>query len=232
MLVGMVASVRGAQAQAALSPSTSEVVPSARPSDAPLPSCDDTTLTQEISDRAETRGVQKRVFLKDKHFQLTARGGLFAADLLSSSYIVGGSLAYYLTEDLALEASFDLTPVDLDLDKPLAEFFGDRRFSEGMGYLVLGGLLWSPIHAKLKMAGSIVHADILVAAGAGRLLHDSVQGVSFDAGMVLELYTSQWVTFRFDVRNLMAVQEAVSETRLTNNIIATAGLSLWIPSGL
>jgi outer membrane beta-barrel protein len=202
------------------------------PSEAPLPSCEDRTLVDELAGRAAIRGVQTRDFLKGSHFQLTARGGLFAADLMSSSYMYGGSLGYWFTEDFGLELSFDVTPVALDLDRPLEEFFGDQRFEPSTGYLALAGLLWSPMHAKLKMAGRIVHADIAVAAGAGRFFHDSVQGITFDAGLILEMFTSKWVTLRFDVRNVMAVQEAVAETRLTNNIIATAGLALWIPSGL
>jgi outer membrane beta-barrel protein len=204
----------------------------ARPSEEPLPSCEDRTLADELAGRAAIRGVQKRDFLKDDHFQLTARGGMFAADLLSSSYLYGGALAYWFTEDFGMELSFDVTPLALDLDEPLAEFFDDARFEPGTGYLALAGLLWSPMHAKLKMGDRIVHADLAVAAGAGRLFHDSVQGVTFDAGMILEMFTSKWITVRFDVRNVMAVQEAVAETRITNNIIATAGLALWFPSGL
>lgn len=205
---------------------------SARPSEAELPSCEDRTLADQLGDRMRPRGVQERDFLKDKHVQLTAHGGLFSADLLSSSYMYGGALAFWFTEDVALEVSFDVTPLALDVDEPLADFFGDERFEPGTGYLALAGLLWSPVHAKLKLADSIVHADILLAAGAGRLFHDSVQGVTFDAGLILEMYTTQWVTVRFDLRNVVAVQEAVAETRLTNNISATAGVAFWIPTGL
>jgi outer membrane beta-barrel protein len=150
---------------------------------------------------------------------------------MSSSYLWGGSLAFFLTEDLALEASFDVTSVQLDLDRPLAEFTGDRQFDGGRGYLALGGLLWSPIHAKLKIGRRIVHADILLAAGAGRLFHDSSQGIAFDGGLLLELLLSQWVTLRVDLRDLVHVQEAVAETRLANNILLTGGLGLWLPTG-
>lgn len=201
-----------------------------KPSDTPLPSCEDRSLADELAERLHPRGVQKRVFRKDQHVQVGLRGGLLAADLLSSSYVVGGNLAYFFTEDLALEASFDVTPVALDMDEPLAEFFGDRRFEPETGYLALAGLLWSPVHAKLKIGDSIVHSDLMLAVGAGKLFHDSVQGVTFDAGLILDMFTSRWFTVRFDVRNIMAVQEAVAETRLTNNLIATAGVALWIPT--
>jgi len=203
-----------------------------RPSDTPVPSCLDQSIVDELGQTLRPRGVQERDFLKKGQLELVAHGGLFAGDLLSSSYIYGGALAWFITEDLGFEASFDVTRVQLDLDRPLAEFTGDDRFESGLGFVVLGGMLWSPIHAKLKVGDdSIVHADLLLAAGAGRLLHDSAQGMAYDGGVILDLFLSQWVTLRFDVRDLVLVNEAVGETRLTNNLVATGGLGLWLPTG-
>jgi outer membrane beta-barrel protein len=203
-----------------------------KPSDDPLPSCLDQSIRDELGEELRPRGVQKREFLKNKHVHFVAHGGLFAADLLSSSYIYGGSLGFFFTEDLAVQASLDVTPLALDLDTPLAEFFGDERFEPATGFLGMAGLMWSPIHAKLKIGGGIVHSDIMFMAGAGKLLHDSVQGVTWSAGMALEMFTTQWLTLRLEVRDVIAVQEAVAETRLTNNIMATFGIGLWIPTGL
>ena len=203
-----------------------------KPSDAPLPSCLDQSIRNELGDTLRPRGVQKRDFLKDKRIELVAHGGVLALDLLSSSYLAGGALTFYVTEDLGFEFSFDVTRMELDLDKPLAEFFGDARFEPAQGYLALANLVWSPVHAKLKMGDSIIHSDIMLVAGAGRLFHDSVQGVTFDAGMAVQFYLNKWVTLRFDVRDVIAIQEAVAETRLTNNIAATAGVAFWIPTGL
>lgn len=201
------------------------------PSDTAPPNCLDQSIKDELGRTLRPRGVQKRPFTKDDRIQLVARGGLFAADLFSTSYIYGGAAAYWLTEDLGLEVSFDATPIALDLDGPVADFFGDDRFeSPGTGYLALGGLLWSPIHAKMKIGGSIVHSDVMFALGAGRLFHDTVQGITFDAGMAIELFASRFVTVRLDLRDVIAVQEAVAETRLTNNLVASLGLSLWTPA--
>jgi len=186
----------------------------------------------ELGTTLRPRGVQKRVFRKDKRFQLIGRGGVFAADLLSTSYLAGGGLLFYFTEDFALEASFEITHIALDLDEPIAAFFGNDNFEPGMGYLALGNLVWSPIHAKLKIGGAIFHSSFSAMAGAGRLFHDSVQGVTFDAGLAWEIYFTSWFTLRFDVRDIIVVQEAVAQTRITNNIAATMGLGLWIPFGL
>jgi len=203
-----------------------------RPSEVPIPNCLDQSIIGELGQSLRPRGVQKREFLKQGQVEVVARGGLYASDLLSSSYMVGGAAAFYLTEDLGVEVSLDRTPVALDLDKPLSEFFGDDRFTPGTGYLALAGLVWSPIHAKLRTADGIMHSDIVFTAGGGRMFHDSVQGLATQIGVALELYTSQWVTLRFDVRDVILVQEAVAETRLTNNIMATFGIALWIPTGL
>lgn len=192
----------------------------------------DQSIIDELGQSLRPRGVQKREFLKQGQVELIARGGLYASDLLSSSYIAGGAIAFYLTEDLGLEVGADLTRVALDLDAPVAKFFGDDRFEPGFGVLGLASVLWSPIHAKLRMGDSIVHSDVILLAGGGRLFHDSVQGFATHAGLALELYTSQWVTLRFDLRDVILIQEAVAETRLTNNLVASFGIALWVPTGL
>ncbi len=216
----------------ATTPNSATAPSPARPSDAPLPSCLDRTIRDQLGEELKPRGVQARDFQKDNKLVLVAHGGLHGGDLTSSTWIAGGSLGYFFTEDLGLELGFDLTPLTLDLDKPLNTFFGDNRFEPGMAYVGLANLMWSPIHAKLKLGGGIVHADIMVFAGGGRMFHDAVQGVAFDAGVALDLFVTRVLTIRLDTRDLMAVQEIAGETRYTNNLIATAGVALWIPTGL
>jgi len=203
-----------------------------KPSDAPLPSCLDQTLKEQLGEQLKPRGVQKRNFIKAHKIELVAHGGLYGGDMTSSSWVAGGSLAYWLTEDFGVQAEFDLTPLTLDLDAPLDKFFGDNRFAPGMAYVALGNAEWSPMHAKMKMGGGIVHADLILFAGAGRMFQDAVQGLSYDAGGALELFVTKVVTIRFDARDLTAVEEIAGETRFTNNFIATAGLALWIPTPL
>lgn len=204
----------------------------ARPSDAPLPSCLDQTIAGQLGENHKPRGVQKKNFLKRGKLNLVAHGGLYGGDLTSSDWIAGGSLGYFFTEDFGVAAELDMTPLTLDLDQPLNQFFGDNRFKPGMAYVALGNLMWSPIHAKMKMGGGIVHADIMMFAGGGRMIHDAVQGLSFDAGAAIDFFVTRVMTIRIDARDLMAVEEIAAETRYTNNLIATAGIAFWIPTGL
>lgn len=218
---------------AAAVPSISTAQPApTRPSDAPLPSCLDQTIKDQLGQDLKPRGVQKRNFAKNKKIVLVAHGGLYGGDLTSSDWIAGGSLGFFFTEDLGVNLEFDLTPLTLDLDAPLNKFFGDNRFEPGMAYVGLANVMWSPIHAKLKLGGGIVHSDIMLFAGGGRMFHDAVQGLSFDAGAAIDLFVTRALTIRFDFRDLMAVEEIAGETRYTNNLIATAGLALYLPSGL
>ena len=99
-------------------------------------------------------------------------------------------------------------------------------------YIALAKVMWSPIHAKLKLGGGIVHADVLLYAGGGRMIHDAVQGIAYDAGAALDMFVTRALTVRLSLQDLMAVQEIAAETHFTNNLIATAGIALWIPSGL
>jgi outer membrane beta-barrel protein len=203
----------------------------AKPSDAPLPSCLDQTIAGELGATLKPRGVQKKNFLKRHKINLVAHGGLYGGDLTSSTWIGGGSLGIFLTEDFGLAGEFDLTPLTLDLDAPLNKFFNDNRFKAGMAYVALGNAIWAPIHAKLKLGGGIVHSDIMFFAGGGRMIHDVVQGLSFDAGGAIDLFVTTVLTVRLDVRDLMAIEEIAGETRFTHNLIGTAGLALWIPTG-
>lgn len=204
----------------------------AKPSDAPLPSCLDQTIAGQLGEELKPRGVQKRDFLKRRKINLVLHGGLHAGDLTSSSWLAGGSLGFFFTEDFGIAGEFDVTPLTLDLDSPINKFFGDDRFEPALAYVALGKVFWSPIHAKLKLGGGIVHADFLVYAGAGKMFHDAVRGIAYDAGIALDMFVTNAMTIRLGLHDLMAVQEIAAETHFTNNLIATAGIALWIPSGL
>ena len=203
----------------------------AKPSDAPLPSCLDQTIAGELGSTLKPRGVQKKNFLKRHKINLVAHGGMYGGDLTSSTWFGGGALGFFLTEDFGIAGEFDLTPLTLDLDAPLNKFFNDNRFKAGMAYIALGNAIWSPIHAKLKLGGGIVHSDIMFFAGGGRMIHDAVQGLSFDAGMAIDFFVSKVLTIRLDARDLTAIEEIAGETRFTHNLVGTAGLALWIPTG-
>jgi len=175
------------------------------------------------------KGVQRRDFLKRHRFELGALGGYYASDALSSTYILGGALAYYPSEDFGLELLVTRTPIRFRLEEPFNAFDLERHFQGGVAWQGIGSLLWSPIHAKFKFSDStIIHGDIFALAGFGRTFHESVLGLTWEAGFGLKLYLSRYLTLRLDLRDFLLPQEVLGRGRTTNNITAMGGVSVWL----
>jgi outer membrane beta-barrel protein len=184
----------------------------------------------ELGAAGRRKGVQKRDFIKRLRLEVSAWGGFFASDLLSTSYDYGGAIAFYPGEDFGFEASLVVSPFDLAVERPLTQFFAGQTFKKSLAFMVVGNLLWSPIHLKLRVSEKgIAHGDLFFALGAGDTFSETVQGITFDVGIGLKLYANRFLAVRFDLRDYLMVQEAVAVQRVTNNIVGLFGLSLFIP---
>ncbi|MES1205684.1 MAG: outer membrane beta-barrel domain-containing protein [Pseudomonadota bacterium] len=176
------------------------------------------------------RGVQKRDFLKKRRAEIAILGGYHASDALSSTYVYGGAVSFFPSEDFGAELMVTRNPVAFRLEEPFNSFQGERHFQPGVAWNVLGAMLWSPIHAKLRWSERhITHLDMLVIAGGGQTTHESVQGITFQAGVGLKLYLARFVSLRFDVRDLMIPQEVLGRGRTTHNLVTMIGFCAWVP---
>jgi outer membrane beta-barrel protein len=175
------------------------------------------------------KGVQRRDFLKRHRFEVAGVGGFYASDALSSTYSYGGAVAFYPSEDFGLEVLVTRSLVKFRLEEPFNAFDNQSRFQPGVAWQGILSLLWSPIHAKFKFSeATIIHGDIFAVAGAGKTFHDSVLGLTWEAGGGLKLYFSRFVTFRLDIRDFLLPQEVLGRGRITNNITILAGFSVWL----
>jgi outer membrane beta-barrel protein len=195
----------------------------------PGPSTRITCLDDLSPEGAQRKGVQKRDFLKRHKVEMSALAGLFAADALSSSYALAGGFAFFPAEDFGIELLAAHAPTQFRLEEPFVGFDEPRRFQSSAAFSVLGALLFSPVHAKFKFTETtIVHGDLFVVAGAGRTLHDTVQGITFQAGVGLRLYLLSRLAFRFELRDLVMPQEVLGVGRVTHNLTILGGLSFWL----
>ena len=175
------------------------------------------------------KGVQRRDFLKRHRFEIAAVGGYYASDALSSTYSYGGAVAFYPSEDFGVEVLVTRTPMKFRLEEPFNAFDQEQHFIASAAFQGIASLLWSPIHAKFKFTdATIIHGDIFALAGAGRTFHETVLGLTWEAGLGLKLYFSRFVTFRLDVRDFLIPQEVLGRGRSTNNITILGGFSLWL----
>jgi outer membrane beta-barrel protein len=175
------------------------------------------------------KGVQRRDFIKRHRFEISGVGGFYASDALSSTYSYGGALAFYPSEDFGVELLVTRSPVDFRLEEPFNAFDREQHFQPSNAFQGIFSLLWSPIHAKFRFTEeTIIHGDIFAIAGAGRTFHESVLGLTWEAGGGLKLYFSRHFAFRLDVRDFLLPQEVLGRGRITNNITILGGLSLWL----
>jgi outer membrane beta-barrel protein len=175
------------------------------------------------------KGVQRRDFLKRHRFELSGVGGFYASDALSSTYSYGGALAFYPSEDFGLEVLVTRSPVQFRLEEPFNDFTKEEHFVAGNAWQGIASMLWSPIHAKFKFTEqTIIHGDVFAVAGAGRTFHESVMGLTWEAGGGFKLYLAKYVAFRFDVRDFLLPQEVLGRGRITNNVTVLGGFSVWL----
>jgi outer membrane beta-barrel protein len=193
--------------------------------------CIDETIRDELNARRRYRGVQKRLFQKAGRHELSAIGGLYAADLLSSSYLVGGAYTFHFTEDLALEASFGYTRADSALVRIVQNdtSFTALRINTPV-YIYEGHLLWSIAYGKLRwFEGGISRFDLHLAFGGGVTDNQTAQGLTGSFGLGLKLFFGEWFAVRMDVRDQLLQQEILGRSQLVNNLAATLGLSIFLP---
>ena len=133
--------------------------------------CVDEELKQELVGGRHYRGVEDRLFTKAFRHELSAMGGFYAADLYSSSWVVGGAYTFHFSEDLGLEASVEF----MRFQSAVTDAY-ERRYPQIQvidnpdkpGRLYFGHLVWSFAYGKLRWMGDgISRFDFNLAFGAG-----------------------------------------------------------------
>lgn len=191
-------------------------------------------IDQEIADRLaikrKRRGAVDRLFVKQGRHEITAGGGYYASDLLSGTYLVGGSYTYHMTDETAVEFAGWYTHANADLIRALesergvvlTDTYARMLFAESL-------LVWSPVYGKLRLGGSIVHFDLHADLGVGVIDSKTSRGAAGVIGFGIKLFLGQAVAFRVDARNRTFRQELLDERFLVNDSAITASLSLFLP---
>lgn len=191
-------------------------------------------IDQEIADRLavkrKRRKVVDRLFVKQARHELSLVGGYYVSDLFSSTYAVGGSYTYHMTENTAVELNAAITHADAELvralegerDRVLDDDFAQVRFLESL-------LLWTPVYGKLRLGGSVSRFDLHLGAGVGVVDSQTSRGATGVAGIGFKLFVGRAFAVRIDARDHIFRQELLDEQFLVNDLSLTLGLSLFLP---
>jgi len=193
--------------------------------------CIDEAIRDELNARRRYRGVQKRLFQKTGRHELSGMGGIYAADLLSASYLLQGAYAFHVSEDFALEASFAYTRAESDLVEIVEQdtSFTALRLDQPV-YIYQGHLLWSLGYGKLRwFSGAVSRFDLFFALGGGVTDNQTAEGLTLSAGLGLKMFFGQWFALRLDLRDQLLSQELLGISQVVNNLAATLGFSVFLP---
>jgi outer membrane beta-barrel protein len=191
-------------------------------------------IDQEIADRLalkrKRRGAIDRLFVKQGRHELTAGGGYYASDLLSGTYLVGGSYTYHMTDETAVEFAGWWTHANADIIRALedqrgvvlTDTYARMIFAESL-------LMWSPVYGKLRLGGSIIHFDLHADLGVGVVDSKTSRGADGVLGFGIKLFLGQAVAIRIDARNRTFRQDLLDERFLVNDSAITAALSVFLP---
>lgn len=195
--------------------------------------CVDPAIQDELNARRQYRGVQERAFQKALRHELSVYGGGYAADLTSTSYLVGGAYTFHLTEDLGLEASFGYTRSRSELVRIVEERLATTLVREDTPvFLYTGHLLWTLAYGKLRWFHSrISRFDFYLALGGGVTDNRAARGLTFSGGLGFKFYPTRWLAVRVDLRDQLLNQELLGSSRIVNNLLASAGVSMFVPFG-
>ena len=117
--------------------------------------CIDEAIRDELNARRQYRGVQERLFQKARRHEVSVLGGAYAADLMSSSWLVGGAYTFHFSEDLGLEASVGYTQARSEVVEHHRDRPRDRPRRERVPvWLYQGHLIWTLAYGKLRWFGS------------------------------------------------------------------------------
>lgn len=197
--------------------------------------CVDAELKEQLVGGRHYRGVQERLFIKAFRHEVSAMGGVYAADLYSSSWVAGGAYTFHFSEDLGLEASGQVTRFWSAVTNSYEQRYPTIQLlntPDRLGGLYFGHLIWTFAYGKLRwMGGGISRFDLNLAVGAGVTDDGTSRGVTGSAGLGAKLFFGSWFALRLDARDHVLEESLVGYQHLVNDVIITLGGSVFVPFG-
>jgi outer membrane beta-barrel protein len=191
--------------------------------------CLDEEVRADLDAKRRRRSVKERLVQKTNRQEVVLKGGHYVSDLFEATWMVGGSYAYHLTEDFAVEASAGYTRLVTVSGAELERKFKVLEGRQRRALLFATNLVFSPLHAKLQTGDAIVHFDVSVTAGAGVVDSALSSGVAGNAGIGFAFFVGKAMTIRLDLRDYVYRQQLLSEKAIVNDLAATLGVGVMFP---
>lgn len=204
--------------------------------------------------------MPRRPFLKRGRVELTPFVGSTINDTLIQHTALGIDATYFLTEVFGIGAQAVYYIDNVQDDEFLIRYHFERVPTlNRYVYSASGNFSYVPIYGKFSIVNKIItHYDVWVSGGVGitgseviprDFSHEPFSSISltFPIGIGARFFLTRWLAFQVSLRdymmldtfeapgrNIVDAEEAKaeqSETRFINNVVASAGVSFYLPFG-
>jgi outer membrane beta-barrel protein len=191
--------------------------------------CIDENVRADLLAKRQRRNTRDRLFQKTNRHELGVFGGYYASYLFDRSFIVGGSYAYHMTEDLAIEATGGYTRLSSTAAAGLERSFSLLEGKSRNAFTAEADLVWVPAYAKLRAGGSIVHFDLYLEGGGGIVDSALSSDIAANGGLGVKMFWGRASAVRLDVRDRFYRQQLLARGLWVNDVTTTLGLSVFLP---
>jgi outer membrane beta-barrel protein len=194
--------------------------------------CVDATLQEQLLAKRRHRLTKDRLFVKALRHEITAFGGYYVSDLFDSTFTVGGSYTYFMSENFGAEIHASWSRLRTTVANTIEEANAfDLQLGSNDVVRVFGSLQWSPLYGKLRLvAASIWRYDLYFLAGPGVVVDPISFGAAGTFGIGFRVFLHRAVALRFEVRDVLYRQEILDEDFTVNDLSFTTGLSVLLPT--
>lgn len=180
-----------------------------------------------IEPEVERREIKKPK-VDSENFELGAFAGVLSIEDFGSNPVYGLRAAYHVTEDFFFEASvgqstagktsFETIGGDIELLTP-----DERRFTYynlSLGYNFLPGEVYLGRNTAMNSA-------LYIIGGIGSTKFAGDQHFTLNFGAGYRVLPTDWLAIHIDVQNLMFQSDLLGEDKLTNNLGAWLGATVF-----
>jgi len=189
---------------------------------------DDQTIDEIISPDLERREIREAA-IDSEDFELTTYlGGVLSVEDFGSNRLVGGSLAYHISEDFFMEAAYGQSELGESSYERLsgsAPLLTEEERELSMYNL---SLAWNFLPGEIFVFDKLaLNSNLYLIGGIGNTSFADEEYFTYNVGAGVRVLAQDWLALRLDVRDHIFEHEIFGEPLTTNNLSAQLGVSIY-----
>ncbi len=187
-----------------------------------LPRTDPQQVIEPQVDRREI--VVPRIDTED--FEVGAYFGILSVEDFGSNSVIGGRIAYHVTETIFLEAALGQTTVTDEALCNLGLCLFPKREEDLSYYALSAGFAFFPGEVFIGK-GSAMTSAVYLQAGVGNTSFIDEDHFTMNFGIGIRVLPVDWFALHVTVRDFLFESDILGTSKLTHNFELTVGLAAY-----